>query len=517
MDVNLELIRRIISSDDLCDKANSLDCKNSYREQIKKYVIKLIDEDVNLNIAYVNRYLRKFVVNQNISKEDKFFDEVLLKLYRLNIKNKDFLDILDSFDFYQIKDLLNNRYNQIICDNISVSSNEVFKMFNFYYSVCPNFVFSSSYIDFFTFHFLSNDVSLNYELITYFYKQFALGFASSRGVNVYFEVMNNTLANDPYYDLKRKIVLYTPNIGDKIDYNVLADIFFQIKYNYLRNCVASSSIYTFEQLRFVKELCLISILGNDFFFEHYGDISFSFELRKQSYETVRSYFSRLKINIDVESFKGFGLSIVNDVDDFSDKVLSIDILFDQTMNHENPNLLKGLLRSYPILGCDYKNYKKKTLLCLLLDIYRNRKLLSNLNKDLNWYRKKLDNDDTIVSKIERLNNKISTCSSYINVMNLVINNGDMTSYDVIRSISNLITYSTKDNVVKNDIYSILAVVVPRKIRVLCNDRNEAYKSEFKKRVVKCYLDSLALIKQNDDIEYFMKIYSSLEICIKAFD
>ena len=210
---------------------------------------------------------------------------------------------------------------------------------------------------------------------------------------------------------------------------------------------------------------------------------------------------------------------LKDVDDSTDKAISIDVLFDLTLKRENPNLLKGLISSYPILGSEYKNDKRKSLLNLLLDIYSNRKLLDNLKKDLQWHNMKLGKgeDEVIPPKIKRLNNKIYICSSYIDVMNLSINQGDMTSYDIVRSISDLITYDTSNMMIKNDIYSVLNVVIPKKISRLCFGRNSEYVEKFKKNVIKCYLDSMGLVRNNVDTIYFMKVYSTLEECIKAFD
>ena len=146
-------------------------------------------------------------------------------------------------------------------------------------------------------------------------------------------------------------------------------------------------------------------------------------------------------------------------------------------------------------------------------------MLINLNKDLEWYNSKLGNgeDEVVVPKVERLKNKISVCTSYINVMSTSINNSDMTSFDLIRSISDLITYDTVDKNVQKDICSILNIIVPNKIKRLCSDRSILYKEDFKKRVIKCYLDSMGLARNNFDSIYFMKIYSSLEVCIKSFD
>ena len=62
MDINLDLIKRIISSDELCDKVNSSSYQESYKNQICKYVLLLVENiDNNAgNITFINRYLRKF-------------------------------------------------------------------------------------------------------------------------------------------------------------------------------------------------------------------------------------------------------------------------------------------------------------------------------------------------------------------------------------------------------------------------------------------------------------------------
>ena len=88
MDINLEMIKRIISSDDLCDKVNSTEYRESYIKQIRSYIVSLCDDvsSIRLNIDYINRYLRKFVcIRKNI--DDIFFDDVLLKVYSFSIKN----------------------------------------------------------------------------------------------------------------------------------------------------------------------------------------------------------------------------------------------------------------------------------------------------------------------------------------------------------------------------------------------------------------------------------------------
>lgn len=519
MDINLELIKRIISSDELCDKVNSTDYKDSYIKQIKSYVMSLCSDlsSINFNISYINRYLRKFVCNKK-NKEEIFFDDVLLKVFSFSIKNEEFNNILESFNFDGVKELLIQKYNQYVISNSDVSVDEINKMLKFYCYACPNYIMPNDYINYFTYYLVSKDVSLSDEMIGYFYRMFSLSFSISKGLNVGFNISSDVVRNDPYYDKKKKIVIYKQNIGDKVDYNILADIFFQIKHLYLINGINSSSGYSFEQLRLVKEICLNSILGEDYFDKNYGDVSFTKDLRKQSLKTVQDYFSHLGLDISINMDYDV-ISISNDIDDNTDKCVNIDVLFDLVLKDENPNLLKELLKSYPILGCEYRTDKRKSLLNLLLDVYKNRKLLINLNKDLEWHNKKLGHgeDDIYVSKIERLNNKINVCTSYINVMSASINNSNMCSDDLIRSISDLITYDTNDLNVQNDIYSILNVIVPDKIRKLCVDRSVLYKEQFKKRVIKCYLDSMGLARNNFDSVYFMKIYSSLEICIKAFD
>lgn len=519
MDINLELIKRIISSDELCDKVNSLEYKDSYISQIENYILSLCNNigTVNSNIEFINRYLRKFVVVGS-NKEDVFFDKVLLKLYGYNLTNDDFNSILSSFNYVEVKELLIKKFDQIIINRSNISDYEIIRMFSFYYYVCPNYALPNNYIDFFTHYFVSKNISLDYNLMVFYYKSFASCFALSKGINTSFEVVEY-VSNDPYYDRRSKVIVYKQNISEKVDSNILADIFYQIKYLYLMNCVNSSNnySYSFEQLRLVKEICLISILGDDYYDKNYGDISFSNELKKQARNTVRDYFFSIGIdkvvNLDYEV-----LSIPGNIDDDTDKAISVDVLFDLTLNRENPNLLKELLRNYPILGCEYNRDKRKSLLKLLLDIYSNRKLLGNLKTDLEWHNLKLGNDQDklILPKIDRLKNKISLCSSYINVMSLSINNGDMTSYDLIRSISDLITYDTNDKMIQNDICMILSTIVPKKIKSLCLDRSLQYKENFKKRVIKCYLDSMGLVRSNLDTIYFMKVYASLEECIKAF-
>jgi len=521
MGINFDLIKRIISSDELCDKVNSAEYRSVYFNQIESYILSLINDisNINSNMEYINRYLKKFVINSG-TKEDIFFNVVLLKLYDLKINNSDFLNILDSFNFNEVKELLMKKYDQIVVNNSNVSEKELDRMLSFYCYVVPDYILPNNYIDFFTYNFVSREINLNYELIVYFYKAFTLSFASSKDLNISFEIHSTIIKNDPYYDKRKNlVVLYSQNIGEKVDYMILSDIFFQIKYLYLLKSINNSNNknYSFEQLKLVKEICLKTVLGDEYFDNKYGSISFSNELKEQSKYTVKSYYKKLGLSLEIVDSVDF--SFEEELSDEEDKAISVDVLFDLVLKHENPNLLRGLVKSYPILSSEYRNDKKKSLLTLLLDIYKNRKLLNNFNKDLNWYKSKLgkDEDLVIIPKIERLNDKISVCSSYINVMSSIINNGDMTSSDILRSISDLITYDTNDVIAKNDIFSILNVSVPKKIFKLCTDRSNEYKDNLKKKVIKCYLDSMGLVRNNMDTVYFMKLYSSLEECIKVID
>jgi len=519
MDINVEMIKRIISSDELCDKVNSTDYKDSYIRQIESYVISLCDSasSIKSNIDCINRYLKKFVINDK-NKERIFFNSVLLKVYSYSIKNDGFDKILESFNFDGVRELLVHKYNQVILSNSFNSIDDLNMMLKFYCYACPNYVMPLDYINYFTYHLVSKSIVLDYDLICYYYKMFSLSFSLSKDLSISFEVSNKVDNVDPFYEKSKKIIVYKQNIGNKVDYKILSDIFYQIKHLYLIEGINNNDCYSFEQLRLVKEICLNSILGNSYFDSNYGNISFSSDLRRQSRKTVKDYFNHLKLNVSVDLDYDI-LSISNEVDDDTDKCFNIDILFDVILKEENPNLLKELIKSYPILGCEYRNDKRKSLLNLLLDIYKNRKLLINLNKDLEWHKKKLETDDKNIylPKIERLNKKINVCTSYINVMSMIINNGNMTSDDLLRSISDLITYDTTDLNVQNDIYSVLNKIVPKMIKGLCSDRNVLYKEQLKKRVIKCYLDSMGLARNNFDSVYFMKIYGTLELCMKSFD
>lgn len=522
MDINLELIKRIISSDELCDKVNSGDNSEYYKSQIENYILFLINDSVNINtnIDVINRYLKKFVLGGN--KEDVFFNKVLLRLYGLDVKNSEFLNILNNFNFNEVKELLIKKYNQFIVNRTDVSAHTLVRMLSLYCYTCPNYIFPVDYINYFTYYLYSKDVSLDYDLISYFYKEFALGFSESKGVNTFFVILDDVIKKDPYYDnVKNKIILYKHSINDSIDPFILADIFYQITYLYILKSINDSDnkCYSFEQLELVKEICLMTIIGADYYEINYGDVSYSSYLKKQSETTVSNYFARLGLKIVLKKSVIDSLAVGNKLDENTDKVISVDILFDQTLKRENPNLIAGLVKNYPVLGSEYRKGKKKSLLALLFDIYSNRKLLSNMNKDLEWYKSKLNNEEEIVikPKIERLNDKISVCSSYISVMNSIILNGDMTSYDLLRSISDLITYDGSNKMLKNDIYLILRDVIPKKIKRLCIDRDVAYKENLKKKVIKCYLDSMGLVKREMDTSYFMKVYSTLELCMSAFD
>ena len=519
MDISLEMIKRIISSDELCDKVNSTEYRESYIKQIESYIISLCDNSSSVmsNIVYINRYLRKFVCNSK-SVGDIFFNYVLLKVYSYSIKNNEFDKILESFNFAAVRESIIEKYDQIISSNSFNSVDDLSKMLIFYCYACPKYVMPLSHINYFTYYLVFYNVVLNYDLICYFYKMFSMCFSLSKNLSVNFVVYDMVYKIDTHSGKGNKIIIYKQNIGDRVDYKVLADIFYQIKYLYLVNGISSNDCYSFEQLMLVKEICLNNIFGYSYFNSNYGDISFSSDLRKLSRNTVKDYFQYLKLNVLID-LDYDNIYVSNDIDDSTDKCINIDMLFDVILKGENPNLLKEFIKSYPILGCEYRNDKRKSLLNLLLDIYRNRKLLINLNKDLEWHKKKFNvcGEDIYLSKIERLNKKINTCVSYIDVMGMIINYGSMTSSDLLRSISDLITYDTNDLNVQNDIYFVLGRVVPRMIKQLCFDRNFLYREQLKKRVIKCYLDSMGLVRNNFDSVYFMRVYSTLELCIKSFD
>lgn len=517
MDVNLELVKRIISSDELCDKVNSGDNKEIYIKQIKDYILHLIDNSININsvIGYINRYLRKFVLNKN--KEDAFFDDVLLKCYSLNIKDSDFLDILVDVDFDNVRQLLEKKYSECISNNIGVSRDEVVKMLKLYYYTSSNHIFSVSFVNYFSYYLYKLDIVLDKNLIIFYYKQFSLSFSKSKEITTSFVALDDVLSSDPYYDnVRNKIILYKKNIGNKIDPIILSDIFYQITYLYILNGINTNSSYTYDQLELVKEICLISILGEQYYDINYKDISYSTQLKKESISIVTDYFRALGINISLDDKMNF-ISTDKHLDDNTDKAISVDVLFDLILKRESPNLISSLVRNYPVLGCEYKNNRKKSLLDLILDIYSNKRLLINLNKDLEWHKKKEYDFNIISPKIEKLNNKIDVCNSYISVMNYIIMKCDMSSYDLLRSISDLITYSHSNKMVKEDIYLVLSEVIPKKISRLCEGRNNNYKEYLKRKVIKCYLDSLELVKSQLDTDYFMRLYSTLQLCISSFD
>ena len=77
------------------------------------------------------------------------------------------------------------------------------------------------------------DVSLDFDLLSYFYKEFSLSFSESKSVKTTFSVNENIESTDPYYDnVKNKIIVYKSSIGSNVDPFVLADIFYQITYLY---------------------------------------------------------------------------------------------------------------------------------------------------------------------------------------------------------------------------------------------------------------------------------------------
>ena len=227
MDINLEMIKRIISSDKLCDKVNSTEYRDSYVRQIESYILSLCDSisNVKFNIEYINRYLKKFVCG-NKNKETVFFNDVLLKVYSFSIKNDDFNKILESFNFEGVKELLAQRYNQVVISNSFNSIDDLKKMLVFYCYACPNYIMPLDYINYFTYYLVSKSVVLDFDLLCYYYKMFSMSFSLSKDLSVNFSVSDNVDNGDPYYEKSKKIIIYKQNVGDKVDYKILADIFY---------------------------------------------------------------------------------------------------------------------------------------------------------------------------------------------------------------------------------------------------------------------------------------------------
>lgn len=519
MNISLDLIKRIISSDDLCDKVNSSEHKEAYKNQIREFVLTLINDfEFNKNydnLVFINRYIRKFVLNSNLSKEDKFYDIVFLKMYKLNIKNKEFNNILIQLNFNEIKQILIKKYEEIINNNTKINNDYFIKIYSFYCYIASNIILPTNYIDYFTYNIINKNIRLDFDMCVYFYKSFALSYSFSKKLNVSFVLENGIKNDDPYYESeKNRIIIYKQSIGSSIDYNVIADIFYQIKVLYLINNINNNNEYTYEQLKFVKELSLISILGKEYYEDNYKKISFTKILKDESYEVLNNYFSKigLSVNYDLINYVD---SVIDTSNVCEDIVTSIDILFDEIIKRENVNLIKELIRNYPILGCEYKNGKKKTLLGLLLDIYNNKKLLNDLNRDLSWYNKK-EKDDIVISKIEKLENKIKICTSCIQVMNMIINNSDMISEDILKSISSLIFYNTNDELIKKDIILLLSVVIPKKISDFCLNKNEVIIEDLKKKVIFTYIEGINKKKDEYDLNYFISIYRSLDKIVNSF-
>ena len=503
MDINLDLIKQIISSDELCMKVNSTVYKESYKKQIVKYVLYLCG-DIETNISYINRYLKYFVIT-NKNKEDAFFDPVVLKSLEKGIHNKEYVDILKSFGFFEIKEILMKKYDQIIkSDNNSNLS----KMIYFYMYICGNTVLPTNYVDYFIKKIVTNKYKFNYDMIVYLYKEFALSYSNKYGLNIKFEVRDKFIKSDPYYDSKKnEIFIYKHDIIDEINYSIISSIFSQINYLIILKSIndPDNKVYTFDQLRLVKELCLISILGEDAYNNSYSNISFSNHMHKEAYKKTKEYFSNL--GIEIKDFEDITLDIEKG---------SIDILFDSVIKKEGVNLIKSLVKNYPVLACEYKPEKKKSILALLLDIYSNNKLLINLNKDLEWHKTKNDNEVTH-DKIKKLEDRITVCKSVVSVMNDVINNGDMMLDDLLISISDLILYNTNKEYVKKDIYTVLKSIIPKKIYNMCKGHDVNYIEDVRKKIIECYLTSLNTVRENMDMDYFMKLYSTLDSINLVFE
>lgn len=510
MDINVDLIKNIINSDELCDKVITSEYRNAYIVQIKDYILNNIDND--LDIKCVIRYIKKFVLLYS-SKEDMLFDEVVLKLYSLNLNNVDFKNVLFTISFEETKNTLIQRYNSIISSNVDLSDVSFNRMIRFYCYVLNDLVLSKKNVDYFMYFIFKKNVTLNKDIVKYIYKIFAVTYSSFMSC----VFLDSVDTRDPYYDGDYSgVVLYNNYISDSIDLDVFADILYQIDYINLYKEVSGKSIsYTYEQLLFVKELCLYNVLGKKYFFENYSDISCINILKKNAYDKLDKYLRRLSVFCDLKY--EYNIEIDYDkIDDNSDSVVSIDILFDQIMKRENDNLLRQYIYKYPILGSEYKGIGKKSLLNLLLDIYNNKKLLKNFYHDLDWYSSKDSSDIVVAEKIDKLKNKISICSSYIDVMNSIINNSFISSDDVIKSIGDLITYGTDSSDCQNDIYMILSVIIPKKIKNLCYNRNDVYIENFRKRVVSSYLSSMSKKSKDFNFDYFMKIYSCLNNIVGSF-
>lgn len=508
MNISVDLIKQIISSDDMCDKVNSSVNKNVYKDAIKEYILTLFSDKkcIDSNISYIIRYIKKFVVNDNISKEDKFFDDVLLNLYKVDLSSLEVNHILADLSFYEIKEILFKKYDQIIMNKQKTSDISIEKMLCFFYYVCPNFLLPKKYIDYFMFNFIKNNIVINEELMAYFYKMFALSLVSNKNISCI--VVDNNIDNDPYYDYyKNKIVLSRKNITNTINYNILSDIFFQVKYLTLMYDINDDN-YSFMELEFVKEISLISILGKKYFDANYKNISFLNQLKNDSYYYLNDYLKKLDPSFYINTNPIFN----NNLDSTYN---SIDLLFDSIVKRENANLISELIRNYPVLSCEYKSDGKKTLLNLLLDIYNSKKKLVNFNKDLAWCSEKNNGDIYSTTKISKLESKISICSSYIAVMNDIMNNGDMDSEDILKSISSLINYKTNNLDLQKDICVILNTIIPDKIRKICLNRDNDFITEFKKKVVSIYLNLMNKNKNDFEMQYFMDIYSSLLVIVSS--
>jgi len=510
MDINVDLIKNIIGSDDLCDKVNTSEYRNAYIEQIKIYLLDLLNNEYD--IQYIIRYIKKFVL-QYSSKEDMLFDEVLLKTYSLNINNTEFKSILVNISFEDTKNVLLQRYNEIINNNVDISDFSFNRMIRFYCYALNDLVLSKKNVDYFIRCIFKKNVDLNKDIVRYIYKVFSIAYSSFKTC----VFLDSNSSKDPYYDGDYNgIVLYNEYVSDSIDLDVIADIFYQIDYINLYTEINGKSIrYTYEQLKFAKEMCLYNILGKKYFFENYSDISYTNVLHENAYNKLNEYLNNLGISSNLKYDCILEVDYENNDDD-NDSIISIDLLFDQVVKRENDNLLRQYIYKYPVLGSEYKGSNKKSLLNLLLDIYNNKKLLKNFYHDLEWYNSKDSQDIVVSEKQEKLKNKISICSSYIEVMNSIINNSNISSEEVIKSISALITYGTDDVNCQNDIYMILNYVIPKKIRSLCYNRNEKYIEKFRKNVVSSYLSSMNKKSKDFNFNYFMKIYSCLENIVNSF-
>ena len=136
MDINLELVKRIISSDELCDKVNSAQYKDDYRKQIENYILLLCNsfDNINSNIK----------IEKDLSKIYYFLS--------FELRLTDYLEnILNDIGINEIKESLIEKFNQVIVGNSFVNIEYLKRMLMFYCYACPNYIMPIDYINYFTY------------------------------------------------------------------------------------------------------------------------------------------------------------------------------------------------------------------------------------------------------------------------------------------------------------------------------------------------------------------------------